>query len=54
MSFAFWVSFLVMFIFAAWWHWRYDTPAAKWGLFAINVVLFALLFALGWKVFVAG
>lgn len=51
-GFLYWLLMILWFIFGMWWTWP-ATPAApnSWGPFGGGLLLFVLLFLLGWKVF---
>ena len=51
----FWLLMILWFIFGMWWNWP-RTPAGtvgslSYGPIGSNLLLFVLLFILGWKVF---
>lgn len=46
----FWMIMILWFLFGLWWG-REDWAAGRWGPFGSNLLLFVLLFLLGWRVF---
>jgi hypothetical protein len=46
----FWILMVIWFIFGLYWN-RADLAAGSYGVFGGNLLLFILLFLLGWKVF---
>jgi len=49
-SFIFWLLMLLWLLFGLWWNWP-GGNAGPYGPIGNNLLLFILLFLLGWKVF---
>ncbi len=50
-GFLFWLLMILWLLFGMWWHWGRQPAAPDFGLMGGNLLLFILLFLLGWKVF---
>lgn len=51
-SLLFWLLMILWFIFGLWWNWPAgNEPRGVAGLLGSNLLLFVLLFLIGWKVF---
>jgi len=47
----FWMLMILWFVFGLWWNWPSSNEPRGFGPIGGNLLLFILLFMLGWKVF---
>ena len=50
-GFIFWLLMLLWLLFGLYWHWPADPGPRGFGVLGGNLILFVLLFLLGWRVF---
>lgn len=50
-GFIFWLLMLLWLLFGMYWNWPKEQTPAGFGTLGGNLLLFVLLFLLGWKVF---
>jgi hypothetical protein len=50
-GFLFWLLMILWLLFGLYWHWPVEPGRAGFGVLGGNLLLFILLFLLGWKVF---
>jgi hypothetical protein len=51
LGFLFWLLMILWFVFGLYWNWPSQPGPAGFGILGGNLLLFILLFLLGWKVF---